>query len=152
MISDGWVSIGNRESTSRSYDRGGFRKPGMLLRHPISPPSSFFRAEDARYLTGHRSHLGPVAALSFGNVVLHRNGEYVLYTMDQDTCREGMPWLAEEQIQPRANVRDPAGTSAWAEAVKARFGIGPGDKVGVDLWTPSIEASLKAAFPDRRVR
>jgi Xaa-Pro aminopeptidase len=33
-----------------------------------------FRVEDSRYLTGHRSHLGPVAALGFGTVVLHRDG------------------------------------------------------------------------------
>jgi Xaa-Pro aminopeptidase len=105
-----------------------------------------FRAEDARYITGHRSHLGPVAALSFGNVVLHRNGDFVLYTMDIDTSLEGMPWLGKEQIKPRANVRDHAGTVAWAESVKADFALAPGSRIGVDLWNPRIEATLRTVF------
>ena len=105
-----------------------------------------FRAEDARYLTGHRSHLGPVAALSFGNVALHRNGDLVLYTMDRDTCIPAMPWLEPDQIQGRANVRDEAGTTAWAESVKATFGVRPGTRIGVDLWNPRIEATLQRVF------
>ena len=107
-----------------------------------------FRAEDARYITGHRSHLGPVAALSFGNVVLHRNGDYILYTMDGKTTLDGMPWLDKSQIKPRANVRDHTGTVAWAESVKADFELGPGSVIGVDLWNPRIEASLKTVFTD----
>jgi Xaa-Pro aminopeptidase len=107
-----------------------------------------FRPEDARYITAHRSHLGPVAALSFGNAVLHRNGDYVLYTMDIDTSLEGMPWLDPKQIQPRANVRDHAGVVSWAESVKADFGLKPGAKIGIDLWNPRIEASLRTVFQD----
>jgi Xaa-Pro aminopeptidase len=105
------------------------------------------RVEDSRYLTGHRSHLGPVAALGFGTVVLHRDGDYVLYTMDKDTCRDSMPWLREDQIQGRANMRDHAGTIAWAKEVMGRFKIKAGSKVGVDLWSPRVEESLKGAFP-----
>lgn len=107
-----------------------------------------FRAEDARYLTGHRSHLGPVAALTFGNAVLHKDGRVVLYTMDIDTCRPAMPWLERDQIQPRANVRDHAGTIKWARSVKDHFGLGPGTKIGIDLWNPRIECSLKDVFPE----
>jgi Xaa-Pro dipeptidase len=107
-----------------------------------------FRAEDARYLTGHRSHLGPVAALTFGNAVLHKDGSLVLYTMDLDTCRPAMPWLEHDQIQPRANVRDHAGTIKWARSVKEHFGLGPGTKIGIDLWNPRIENSLKEVFPE----
>jgi Xaa-Pro aminopeptidase len=107
-----------------------------------------FRAEDARYITGHRSHLGPVAALSFGNVVLHRDGDYILYTMDGDTTLDGMPWLEERRVKPRANVRDHTGTVTWAESVKADFDLGPGSVIGVDLWNPRIEASMKTVFPD----
>lgn len=105
------------------------------------------RVEDSRYLTGHRSHLGPVAALGFGTVVLHQNGDHVLYTMDKDTCRASMPWLREDQIQGRANLRDHAGTINWAREVMGRFGIKPGSKVGVDLWSPRVEESLHGAFP-----
>lgn len=106
------------------------------------------RAEDARYITGHRSHLGPVAALTFGNVVLHRSGKYVLYTMDQDTNRLAMTWLEDGQLQGRANVRDDAGAREWASAVKAEFGLGKGSKIGIDLWTPRIEAALREIFED----
>jgi Xaa-Pro aminopeptidase len=101
------------------------------------------RAEDARYITGHRSHLGPVAALTFGNAVLHRSGKYVLYTMDQDTNRLGMTWLDGSELQGRANVRDDAGIRAWASAVKEEFKLGKGSKVGIDLWTPRIELVMK---------
>jgi len=106
-----------------------------------------FRVEDSRYLTGHRSHLGPVAALGFGTVVLHRNDDYALYTMDRDTCLGSMPWLRDDQIQGRANLRDHAGTVRWANEAKARFGLGEGGKIGVDLWTPRVEASLRSVFP-----
>jgi Xaa-Pro aminopeptidase len=106
------------------------------------------RAEDARYVTGHRSHLGPVAALTFGNVVLHRSGKYVLYTMDQDTNRLAMTWLEDGQLQGRANVRDDAGTRAWASSVQSEFGLKKGSKVGIDLWTPRIEAGLREVFED----
>jgi Xaa-Pro aminopeptidase len=106
-----------------------------------------FRVEDSRYLTGHRSHLGPVAALGFGTVVLHRSGQMVLYTMDRDTCLPSMPWLNEDQIQGRANLRDHAGTIKWADQVKATFPLKGKMKIGVDLWTPRVEASLRGAFP-----
>lgn len=106
-----------------------------------------FRVEDSRYLTGHRSHLGPVAALGFGTIVLHRNGDYALYTMDRDTCLDSMPWLRDDQIQGRANLRDHAGTVKWANEAKAKFGLADAAKIGVDLWTPRVEASLRSVFP-----
>ncbi|HET8678663.1 MAG TPA: Xaa-Pro peptidase family protein [bacterium] len=106
-----------------------------------------FRVEDSRYLTGHRSHLGPVAALGFGTVILHRNGDYALYTMDRDTCLDSMPWLRDDQIQGRANLRDHAGTVKWANEAKAKFGLADAAKIGVDLWTPRVEASLRSVFP-----
>lgn len=107
-----------------------------------------FRVEDTRYLTGHRSHLGPVAALGFGTVVLDRSGHLVLYTMDRDTCLESMPWLEPDQIQGRANVRDHTGTVTWGNLVKAEFKLPDRAKIGVDLWTPRIQASLEGVFPE----
>lgn len=104
------------------------------------------RTEDSRYITGHRSHLGPVASLTFGNVVLHRSGKYVLYTMDQDTNKMGMTWLESGELAGRANVRDDTGTRTWAEEVKAEFKISRGATIGIDLWTPRIEAVLKEVF------
>ena len=44
-------------------------------------------------------------------------------------------------------MRDHAGTSLWADQVKSVFGLSNDAKIGVDLWTPSVEASLQAAFP-----
>jgi Xaa-Pro aminopeptidase len=44
-------------------------------------------------------------------------------------------------------MRDHAGTIAWAKEVMGRFKIKAGSKVGVDLWSPRVEESLKGAFP-----
>jgi Xaa-Pro aminopeptidase len=128
--------------------RGRLERAKAALAESGADALFIFRAEDARYLTGHRSHLGPVAALTFGNAVLHKDGSLVLYTMDLDTCRPAMPWLEHDQIQPRANVRDHAGTIKWARSVKEHFGLGPGTKIGIDLWNPRIENSLKEVFPE----
>jgi len=149
MADLGWMGVDWEQRID--FDR---LRRGRLERAKVALAESdvvalfIFRAEDARYLTGHRSHLGPVAALSFGNAVLHRNGDYILYTMDINTCLAAMPWLEKHQIKGRANVRDHAGTLAWAESVKADFDLGPGSRIGIDLWTPRIEASLKTVFPD----
>lgn len=145
----GWMGVDWEQRIDfDALRRGRLERALNALRASDLDALFVFRAEDARYLTGHRSHLGPVAAMTFGNAVLHRDGSLVLYTMDQDTCREGMPWLDRDQIQPRANVRDHPGVVAWAESVKATFDLGPGSKIGLDLTTPRIEASLATVFRD----
>jgi len=50
-----------------------------------------FALEDVRYLTGFRSHLGPVAILGPAAVVLPRGEEPTLCTLDVIHARTRMP-------------------------------------------------------------
>ena len=106
-----------------------------------------FRTEDCRYLTGFRSHLHPTASLGMAVCILAKGGEPFLFSMDNDHVAERMTWLAPEQIQERANLRDISAVRKFAGRVEGLIGNLDGKKVGVDLWTPSIEARLKEAFP-----
>lgn len=106
-----------------------------------------FRTEDCRYLTGFRSHLHPTASLGMGVSVLAKGGEPFIFSMDHDHVRARMTWLNPEQIQERANLRDISAVRNWADRVGGLIGNLDGKKVGVDLWSPSIEARLKEAFP-----
>ena len=53
--------------------------------------------------------------------MLAKDGEVVLYVMDDDYCRERMPWLEHSQIEGRPNVRETAGVTEWAERLKRRW-------------------------------
>lgn len=107
-----------------------------------------FRTEDARYLTGYRHHLGPAFILGNAVVVLGRDREPVLWTMDFDHCRQRMPWLDPEQIKPRANFREPIGMKIWAEEVESVVGSLDGKRVGIDLWDINLENALRETFPN----
>jgi Xaa-Pro aminopeptidase len=107
-----------------------------------------FRTEDSRYLTGYRHHLGPTPLLGNATVVLTADALPLLFTMDYEHCRARMPWLPAESLQPRANFREDVGIRKWAEQVEALFGSLNGKVIGVDLWTPTLEDSLRRAFPD----
>jgi len=106
-----------------------------------------FRTEDCRYLTGFRSHLHPTASLGMATCVLAKGKEPYIFSMDDDHVHARMTWLAPEQIQKRANLRDISAVRDWASRVEGLIGNLDGKKVGVDLWSPSIEARLKEAFP-----
>ncbi len=106
-----------------------------------------FRTEDCRYLTSFRSHLHPTASLGMAVCVLVDGGEPYVFSMDHEHCRARMTWLAPEQIQERANFRDLVGVRKWADLVKSLVGNFDGKKIGVDLWTPGLEARFKEAFP-----
>lgn len=106
-----------------------------------------FRTEDARYLTAYRHHLGPTALLGNAVVVLARGSEPILFTMDYEHCRTRMNWLPPDSLQPRANFREEVGIRLWAEQVQSLVGSLSGKRIGVDLWTPTLEANLKKAFP-----
>jgi Xaa-Pro aminopeptidase len=106
-----------------------------------------FRPEDCRYLTGYRHHLGPAFILGNAVVVLAKGSDPILWTMDYVHCRERMTWMSEDQIQPRANFREPIGMKRWAEQVEAQVGSLAGKVVGVDLWSPTLEKELREAFP-----
>ena len=106
-----------------------------------------FRYEDVRYLTGYRSHMGPTAALSFGASVLPKGGNPLLFTGDEDHCHARMPWMPHDAILPRPNTRTFEGMKAWATKVRSIIGSQVDGKVGIDIWTPQMEAALKEALP-----
>lgn len=77
-----------------------------------------FRTEDARYLMGYRHHLGPAFVMGNAVVVLARDHDPILWTMDFEHCRLRMPWLTPDQIRPRANFREKIGMKRWVEHAK----------------------------------
>ncbi|MFC1491720.1 M24 family metallopeptidase [Nitrospinota bacterium] len=106
-----------------------------------------FLTEDCRYLMGYRSHLHPVSSLGKAVCVLAKGGEPIVFTMDHVHSRARMTWLAPEQIQERAVINEKAGIQRWADTVSGLVGSLDGKRVGVDIWTPGLEARLKEAFP-----
>jgi Xaa-Pro dipeptidase len=106
-----------------------------------------FRPEDARYLTGYRHHLGPALVLGNAVVVLPKGGDPILWTMDHLHCAERMPWMSSDQIQPRANFREPIGMKRWVQQVESVVGSLDGLTVGVDLWSPTLETQIREALP-----
>ncbi|MCZ7568387.1 MAG: Xaa-Pro peptidase family protein [Ardenticatenaceae bacterium] len=107
-----------------------------------------FRTEDARYLTGFRSHLHPVSMLGNAVTVLPKGGDPILYTMDYEHCRIRMPWMRADQIRPRANLREHVGIKKWAREIRDKVGPLAGGKIGVDLWTPTLSQALQEVFPE----
>ena len=81
-----------------------------------------FRTEDARYLTGYRHHLGPAFIMGNAVTVLSRTHDPILWTMDFEHCKLRMPWLAPDQVRPRANFREKIGMKRWAEQVEGLDG------------------------------
>lgn len=106
-----------------------------------------FRTEDARYLMGYRHHLGPAFIMGNAVVVLARGHEPILWTMDYEHCKLRMPWLDKDQIQPRANFREPIGMKRWAEQVEGFVGSLAGKRVGIDIWDINMEKAIRATFP-----
>ena len=81
-----------------------------------------FRTEDARYLTGFRTHMHPSTQLGNATVVLAKGGEPFLFSMDHEHCKARMPWLTPKQIKPRANFREAVGIQLFADMVKEELG------------------------------
>lgn len=106
-----------------------------------------FRTEDARYLMGYRHHLGPAFILGNAVVVLARGHEPILWTMDYEHCRARMSWINPEQVQPRANFREPVAIKRWAEQLESFIGPLAGKRVGVDFWDLNLEAAIRSTFP-----
>lgn len=106
-----------------------------------------FAAEDVRYVTGFRCHLGPVAILGLAAVVLPRGGDPILFTLDVSHSKMRMPWMKPENIMERPFVRTEGGTKKWAEEVKARIGKLAEGKIGVDIWTYGLSQWLPKYFP-----
>ena len=108
-----------------------------------------FATEDSRYLTSARSHLGPTYSNKL-TTVLAEGHEPILFTMDDEYCRESMTWMDSGQIQERAILNEPAGVRKWVDLLTGLIG-GLDDKtVGVDVWDPFLEECLKEALPKTR--
>ncbi len=106
-----------------------------------------FSLEDVRYLTGLRSHLGPVPNLGTHAVVLPRGGDPILYTMDHVHARARMPWLRRENILNRSGIRTEGGVRKWADNVTGRLGKLVDGKIGVDVLYFGLSQWLPKYFP-----
>jgi Xaa-Pro aminopeptidase len=113
-----------------------------------------FRLEDVRYITGLRTHLGPVPFLGLAAVFLPKGGEPVLFTMDADHAKARMPWIPKENIRPLVHgiIEGYEGAiRAWAEANKDVFKKVTDGVIGIDLLTPGLYNALKAVFPKMKI-
>jgi len=106
-----------------------------------------FSLEDVRYLTGFRSHLGPVALLGMAGAVLPRGGEPLLCTHDIVHSRTRMPWIKPENIMDRPFIRTEGGTKKFADEIRARVGKLAEGKIGVDIMTFGLSQWLPKCFP-----
>jgi Xaa-Pro aminopeptidase len=106
-----------------------------------------FSLEDVRYLTGFRSHLGPVAILGLAAVVLPRGGDPILCTLDMSHARMRMPWIHPDNIMGRPFIRTEGGTRKWAEEIKGKIGKFAEGKIGVDIWSFGLSQWLPKCFP-----
>ncbi len=107
-----------------------------------------FAMEDVRYLTGFRSHLGPVASHGLVAVVLPRGGNPILCPLlDSVHSRERMPWMHRDDIIGPPFIRTEGGTKKWAEEVKGKIGRLAEGKIGVDIWSFSLSQWLPKFFP-----
>lgn len=106
------------------------------------------RTEDARYLTGYRTHLHPVSMLGNAVVILPQDGDPILYTMDHEWAKSAMSWMDPDNVRPRANLRESSGVEKWVKEAKEVIDVGEGTKIGVDLWDPKIARLLSEELPN----
>ena len=108
-----------------------------------------FRTEDARYSVGFRHHLGPAFIIGNAAVVIAKGSDPILFTQDYPQARITMPWLSEDQLQPRANFREGVeAAQAWADRLQALLGSRlKGKRIGVDVCTPGMLKVFQAVFP-----
>lgn len=107
------------------------------------------RWENVRYLTGHRTHMWPLMWWGLTQSVLLRGAEKaLLYTMDQEHVDARMEGFCRHA--PGAGLEDEIETERWGHAVIkeiAEFGMTP-KRIGVDAWSPAIQAVLPNMFTD----
>ena len=68
--------------------------------------------------------------------------------MDYEHCKQRMPWLDEQQIQPRANFREKVGMKRWADQVEGFIGSLKGKTIGIDIWDLNMENAIRETFPE----
>ncbi|MCL5067581.1 MAG: Xaa-Pro peptidase family protein, partial [Thaumarchaeota archaeon] len=103
------------------------------------------RPEDIRYVVGFRSHMGPVGYYGSHVLVLGKDADPVLYTMDSEFAKNAMGWMKEGTIVGPRPWRSYDGVAIWAEDLKRRLGRIP-KKIGVDVWEFGVETRLRQAF------
>jgi len=106
-----------------------------------------FSLDDVRYVTGYRSHLGPLPPIGLAAVILPRGGDPILGTMDKEHARARMPWIKPENIMDRPFVRTEGGTKKWADEVSGRLGKLVEGKIGIDWMTQGLSEWLPKCFP-----
>jgi len=108
-----------------------------------------FRTEDARYSVGFRHHLGPAFIIGNASVVIAKGAEPIVFTQDFPQTRITMPWLTEDQLQPRANFREGVeAAQVWADRLKALLGSQlKGKRIGIDVCTPGMLKVFEKVFP-----
>lgn len=106
-----------------------------------------FRTEDARYLTGYRTHLHPVSMLGNAVVILTPDDDPILYTMDHEWAKDAMPWMDPDHVRPRANFREVSGVRKWVDEASDVLNFDDVTRIGVDIWDPKITDALNNALP-----
>lgn len=106
-----------------------------------------FKYEDVRYLTGHRTHMGPTFFFGLASAVLAEGEDPVCYTMDMDHSLARETWLREDQVRLAPALGDVGGIKKWAEDAKELLAPNV-SKIGVDIWTPDLLKVLPEVFPN----
>lgn len=109
-----------------------------------------FKYEDVRYLTGHRTHMGPTFFFGLATSVLEEGKDPILYSMDVEHTMARMPWLSDDQKKQAPPLGDYEGIKTWAKKVKREdlSEEAAKGKIGIDVWTPMARKALKEVFPD----
>lgn len=109
-----------------------------------------FKYEDVRYLTGHRTHMGPTFFFGLATAVMEKGEEPILYTMDVDHTKARMPWLPNERKKKAPPLGDYEGFKTWAKKVKKEdlSEAAAKGKIGYDVLTPMAQKALVEVFPD----
>jgi len=107
-----------------------------------------FQYEDVRYITGHRTHMGPTFFFGLAVCVLTQDDPPFLYTMDELHSRKRATWLQDKQIRTAPALGDERGIREWCADAKSLLGSKVKGKIGVDIWTPDLMRILPDEFPD----
>src|SRR3990172_2791333 len=106
-----------------------------------------FQYEDVRYITGHRTHMGPTFFFGLAVCVLTQDEPPFLYTMDELHSRTRAKWLTDRQIRTAPALGDERGIREWCADAKKLLGSKVKGKIGVDIWTPDLMRILPQEFP-----
>ncbi len=127
-----------QERLQRTHEAMKKAKADLLL---------IFALEDVRYVTGFRSHLGPVALVGMAGAVVPRGGDPFLCTHDIIHARARMPWIKPENVLDRPFVRTEGGTKKFSNEIREKVGKLAEGRIAVDIWTFGMSQWLPKFFP-----